>query len=246
MRTRWWVIGQFCLLGCDSTGVGNPPFVGMPPGVTRVAMRSDEGVAIDEPFLPAGSFVTAVVNIREFAAIPCDSSEPPQRFVGPFEVDLKREDKFGLPDLVNTESGICSLHLSMAGGQTDALYPGEWLHAEASFDDYRVTIALAGSLDLVLQTRDNALWGVADADPDADPIASVIIALRPELWLTRFEVILGANLDRDLIVNEFAPALDAAVRLRLQTSTTVLRDLDGDRMIDAIERGIEQILAQGQ
>ncbi len=244
MRTRWMVTGQLLLLGCNSTGVGNPPVVGMPAGVTKVAMTSDDRAAIDPPFLPQGSFEIAVVNIRELAAIPCDRSEPPQRFVGPFEVDLKREGSFALPDIVNTDSGICALHISMAAGNADARYPGEWLHAEAGFDDYRVTIAMGGSLDLVLQTRSNTLWGSTDSD--ADLAASVIIALRPELWLTRYEVLLLANAERELLVNESAPVLNAAVRLRLQRSTTILRDLNGDRVIDVIEGGIEQILALGE
>jgi len=254
MRTRCMVIGPLLLLGCNSTGVGNPPVAHNPPvdtspDVTRVAITSDESAEIDGLFLPQGSFATAVVNIREFAAVPCDRSEPVQRFVGPFEVDLKRADSFALPDLVNTESGICSLRLNLAEGDADALYPGEWLHAEASFDDYRVTIALRGSLDLVLQTRSNTPWGLLDADPapaDAEPAASVIIALQPERWLTRLEVLLRANAEGELVVNESAPILAAAVRLRLKKSTTILRDLDGDRVIDAIERGLEQILALGE
>jgi len=242
MRTRWLAMGFLLLLGCNSTGVGNPPVVGLPTGVTRVAVTSDKGHLLDRRFLPEGSFVTAVVTIREFAAVPCDPREATQRFVGPFEVDLERVESFALPDIVHTESGICSLQLSMAAGDADAQYPGEWLHAEASFDDYRVTIAQRGQFDLVLRTRDDARWGL----PGEDVASSVVIALRPELWLTRDEVVLLADAEGELIVNEQMPLLSSALRLRMRKETTILWDLDGDRMIDEIERGLDGILALGE
>jgi len=75
MRTRWMVTGQILLLlTCNSTGVGNPPVVGSPPivdssiDVTEAVMTSDEGVPIARRSLCQSSFVTAILNIREFTA----------------------------------------------------------------------------------------------------------------------------------------------------------------------------------
>jgi hypothetical protein len=229
----WAVSSAIGVLGCNSTGVGNP-------GAMTVTVRNDleaEPQATDTVQLTTAQLRHAVVAFSELRFLPCDPSMEPVIAPGPFVVDLvTQKETPEFPQVSFPPGGFCGLDAPLTSLAADASLFGNSILFSGVRSDGAVFIlyaAMRGTLhirpaaDVTAWTKDNA--------------KDVIWAVRPLRWLTPAELD-AENAEpfgsRQLIVIDVNrhPLLYGAIRDRIGARATMHTDLNANGILDLDER----------
>ncbi len=260
LGARAAALGLALLVGCSSTGVGNPAQESATLSLSIVTDdEAERGAADPDAALPAQRLRHAILAFRELRWLPCDQSEEAVVVEGQIVVNLvtgRVEPE--LPRVPVPPSGFCGLDAP--------LMPAEWppglVGRSLLFAGLRqdgVLFLLYSSIEgtLRLRPREGVVWGAGDED------SAVIWAQRPRRWLTDEDldgvesVPVGDVEDADAVDGVGAvervipidadrhPALLALIRARLAGRSSLYADLNKNGRLDLAERADAAWLGSG-
>jgi hypothetical protein len=231
------------LLGCNSTGVGNPPVVDDTVSMAIVADDESEGVpsaadgGITGESLSRGTLNHAVLVLGSIRWLACSDPGVVTVSEGPFVVDLiTGESRPPLPDVIAPEGGFCGFDAPLSAGARSPEISGRSLFFSGERAD-AVPFVLFSDMRAVLRVRPTAgeVWG-----GEAQPIA-VLWAMRPRSWASRMELD-GATVSpwgmrRAIVIDiDRNPVLFALIRSRLAGLSQLFVDRDADGFLDSEDR----------
>jgi hypothetical protein len=148
------------LVGCESTGVGNPV-----TGEVQLSLVADEGATApgdDAEALPRGAVEHAVLVLARIEWLPCDTSLEPIVEPGPFVVDLVTGlTSPEIPALEAPAGGVCGFDAPLGPARDSAELAGRSLFFSGVradgvpfllFSDMRATLSVRSS--------DGASWAI--------------------------------------------------------------------------------------
>lgn len=232
------------LLGCNSTGVGNPGFetqeLALVTDETEVNSPADAGAQFGKTTLSR-----AVIVFSELRLIACDG-EASQTLQGPFVVDLvENRVQPELPVLDWPQSGLCGIDGELRLAQAPDLVAGYSVFLTGEREGkgtFLVRVALEGTLPMrpakppVEWSPSEHVWlwalrprhWIADSDLDepdeTDELGRRVITLSPTRHPVTFEL----------------------VKTRLGERSSLHVDLDDDRQLDDAERDGPAWIGVGQ
>ena len=212
---------------------------GATPGDSTAGTSGD--VEPDDDDLPRASVEHAVVVLGEVRWLHCDNASDKTVLRGPFIVDLlgnliPEGTRPPIPDVVEPPGGFCGLEAPL----TPADAPAELAGRSLFFDGVRsdgTRFVLYANVEAKLRVRRHAelVWN-AEATP------AVLWAFRPRRWLSRRDLDQtmpmtweGSTSGVVVDVNRH-PLLLAALRRRLAGKSSLFRDLNRNRKLDAEDR----------
>jgi hypothetical protein len=241
------------LVGCESTGVGNP-------GVVQLLLTSDDAVepaAEDTAQLEGESLTRAVLVLGRITFLACDSDAEDVAVDGPFTVDLTsgRVD----PEIAPVSlppGGFCGLDATLAPALGPRLLMGRSLLFSGQRED-GTRFILVGDVPGTLRVRPMSEGAFDQGEHDW------LWALRPRRWLSPTELD-GVNADmgtpvlavRDALtdasdtglivihVNRH-PLLYAAIRSRLAARSTLYLDENDNHELDEAELNGDALIGSG-
>jgi len=223
------------LLGCNSTGVGNP-------GAMTVTVINDltaEPQATgDAEQLADSQLRHAVLAFSELRFMPCDPADAEVVVPGPFVIDLVsgKNEPAALPPVAIAPHGFCGLDAPLTTAAPYASLLGRSVLFSGVRSDGTLFIlyaAMQGTLRMIPEP--GVVWNESNA-------SSVIWALRPKRWVLPAELDsettdpLGTALRIVVIDIERHPLLFAAIRNRIGARATLHTDLDRNGKLDDRER----------
>jgi hypothetical protein len=234
----WWPwISLGLVLGCSSTGVGNP-------GVSTqsLVVTSDPDVepsaADTEERLDAAQLQRAILVLGELRFIGCETPETNTVVVtGPFIVDLAQNQmQPALPEFDLPTGGLCGIDAVLAPAKTSAEMTGRSLFFRGTRSDGTIFLLFANMEGtLRLRPRAGVDWGQVSE-------YGLLWTMRPRRWLLPSELdasepdstdgerrVIAIDLDRH-------PVLYETVRSRLGSRSTLHLDWDDDGRLDDSER----------
>ena len=235
-------------VGCNSTGVGNPP------GVDTVSLpliiASDPEVE-PEPTdtgeqLDASSLRHAVLVFGELRFIACDTPDNDAVIDGEYAVDLAQNTvEPPLPRVALPAAGFCGIDATLAPATTPPSLAGRSMFFSGlrtdgalflMFADMPGTLRMRPRLDRVWPTDGKHGW---------------LWALRPRRWLLPSELDTADSTPLDGIGNVIAidvnrhPILYQAIRARVARRSTLHIDLNDNEQLDPNERTGSAYIGQG-
>lgn len=235
-----------CLLsatiGCNSTGVGNPP---RSDTVSMAIVADDESEGVpsetdggaEGESLSQGSLNHAVLVLDSIRWRACTDATLITVSEGPFLVDLiTGESRPPLPDVATPPGGFCGFDAPLSTAARSADLSGRSLFFSGVRAD-GVPFLLFSEMRAVLRVRaaSGQSWGNQNA-----PLA-VLWAMRPRSWTSRMELAdarVSAWGERRAIVIDIDrnPLLYALIRARLAGLSQLFVDQDADGFLDAEDR----------
>lgn len=229
------------LLGCNSTGVGNP---NRPVSMAIVSDDQAEGVpsaadggGVAGEDLAQGSLNHAVLVLGSIRWRACSNSNQMTISEGPFVVDLiTGESRPALPDVEAPEGGFCGFDAPLSTAARTADLSGRSLFFSGVRAD-GVPFLLFSEMRAVLRVRaaQGQAWG------DGAPLA-VLWALRPRSWASRMELadatVSAWGMRRAIVIDvDRNPLLFTLIRSRLAGLSQMFLDGDADGFLDPEDRG---------
>lgn len=243
LRQALAVFMSLALLGCNSTGVGNP-------GRLELALVSDSEPEPDAPDpdeqIAADAVQHAVLVLAELRWLPCSSEEDDVVVPGPMLVDLVtgRVDP-ELPDVEVPEGGFCGLDAPLTPARAPASLTGRSLFFSGLRSDGTLFLVYADmACTLRLRAGSGVVW-------DTETAPSLIWAFRPRRWLGSSELDASDSAplvqDRRVIVIDVDrhPRLYVAIQNRMGERSSLYADLNGNARLDPDERDTDNLLGQG-
>jgi hypothetical protein len=232
------------LLGCSSTGVGNPA-----PELT-LALTTDaepEPDAVDpEQELAPRAVQHAVLVLAELRWLPCSSTDEAVVVPGPVLVDLVTGSvEPPLPSVPVPEGGFCGLDAPLTPAESPAALTGRSVFFSGERDDGTLFLLYA-DLETTVQVRarPGVVW-------DADTAPALLWAFRPRRWLDQSALDAEASTpllqDRRVIAIDIDrhPTLYDAIRRRIGERSSLYGDPNGTGRLDPDERDDDNWLGQG-
>ncbi|MGC4067046.1 MAG: hypothetical protein QM784_20895 [Polyangiaceae bacterium] len=236
-KSKWPWICFSLVLGCSSTGVGNPG-VAMQSLVVTSDPEVEPTVADTEEQLDAAQLQRAILVLGEIRLLGCDAPEKNTVVLsGPFIVDLAQNRmQPTLPDFELPETGLCGIDAVLAPANASAEMSGRSLFFRGTRSDGAIFLLFADMEGtLRIRPRAGVDWG------DIEDYG-LLWTMRPRRWLLPSELdtsepdstegdrrIIAIDLDRH-------PVLYEAIRSRLGSRSTLHLDWDDDGRLDDAER----------
>lgn len=230
------------LLGCNSTGVGNPPRTDT-VSMAIVADDETEGVpseadggGVAGENLSQGSLNHAVLVLGSIRWRACSNSNQITISDGPFIVDLiTGESRPPLPDVAAPEGGFCGFDAPLSTAARSADLNGRSLFFSGVRAD-GVPFLLFSEMRAVLRVRaaQGQTWG------HGAPLA-VLWAMRPRSWASRMELadarVSPWGTRRAIVIDvDRNPLLFTLIRSRLAGLSQMFVDADADGFLDPEDR----------
>ncbi len=261
MVSKWLrvaLVAALCpsLVGCGSTGVGNPDDAEFSSVSLAIVSEEDEsvdwplpssereadaGALADEP-LPRGALERAVLVLGRIEWLPCDEGLLPIVLHGPFVVDLLGGQTRQAPPPVDVPpGGLCGFDAALA----PALESASLLGRSVLFSGRRgdgVGFLLFADVRVTLRVRpgEGERWGVRVRGEGGER-QRLLWAHAPRRWARRMELDSAEPSDwadrRRIIVidvNRF-PGLYARIRARLGAESQLFLDQDGNGSLNPAE-----------
>lgn len=250
-----------CTLGCNSTGVGNPPVSSTSLSLS-IANDDEAEPAAEAPdaILPSNGLRHAILVLRELRWLPCDPHYEAVVMPGQIVVNLATARvEPALPEISVPPGGFCGLDAPLMPAQWPASLVGRSIFFAGLREDGTLFL-LYSSVEGTLRVR--AREGIAWAENGAEHV-SLLWALRPRRWLLPSEldaaesVPIGEVSDIPVVQDVTAiervipidadryPVLLDLVRTRLAGRSTLHADSNGNDQLDLAERGDAQWLGTG-
>jgi len=247
--------GLLWLLGCTSTGVGNPGFDSISLAITvddrtpdsdaldvvvpdAAAPEADAALAnpSDEESLPKTAVRHAILVLRELRWLPCDANLPATIVRGPFVLDLVAQRSVpAIPSVQVPETGFCGIDAPLRAARAPAALAGRSLFFDGVREDGALFIVYADmKATLRLRAKRDVRWGARSDEAEM----ALLWAFRPRRWLRQHEVELADATPWDdqmravVIDVDRHPALFLAIRRRLAGESTLYADREPDGTLD--------------
>lgn len=229
------------VIGCESTGVGNPDRLSV---TATQALSAEPGASDPKDQLPATQLSHALLAIEQLRWLPCDQGLAPVIDPGPFVIDLvagTTQPPFSPVAFPN--GGFCGLDAPLTANASSAVMQGRSVFLSGTRKDgasFVLYAAMSGTIHLRPQTV--TAW-------TSDNARSVVWALRPRRWVTPSEIDaesterFGARYNVVAIDANRRPLLYYAIRNRLGSRSTLHTDLDGNGVLDADDESL--LIGQG-
>ena len=230
-----WIALTICLpcfvLGCESTGVGNP---NNEMSVSVVNDLNPEPDATD----PSDQLSTTELRHTELAFselrwAPCDAADALVVMPGPMVVDLVSGIvNPPLPPVPFPPGGFCGLDAPLTLDARDASMQGRSMLFSGTRSDGTLFIlyaAMPGTIHMVAES--NIVWNAQSA-------SSVIWALRPHRWLKQTEIdtessdAFGSTRRAIVIDVDRHPLLYAVIRGRIGGRSSMYEDTNDNHQVD--------------
>lgn len=226
------------LVGCSSTGVGNPPVAEGTLALTLTQDPTVEPEATDDgEQLGANSLRRAMLVFGELRFIACDSSDSDEVLSGPFTVDLAQnrvEPPIG--EVPVPQSGFCGIDGVLAPAVAPATLAGRSMFFSGLRADGTLFILFADMPGtLRMRPRSGAVWPAEDQQP-------WIWAMRPRRWLLPSELDAESPSVLEGLGNVIAidvgqhPILYSKIRARIARRSSLHLDLNQNGSLDSDER----------
>lgn len=242
-RGSRWLGLSLLLLGCSSTGVGNP-------GVAQLSLISDPdvepAVTDDAEQLASEDLQHAILVIQKLQFLACDSQEHDMVAAGPFVVDLAQNRcEPAIPTLTLPSGGFCGIDATLGPAAAPAALAGRSMFFSGLRNDGTLFLLYA---DMPGTLRMRPLSGIDWANGDD---AHWIWAMRPRRWLlpseladVEAETLGGVRRIIPIDVNRH-PALYQAIRTRIAQRSTLHIDLNQNGQLDPDERLDDALIGEG-
>ncbi len=246
VRSLWTVLATSALLlGCNSTGVGNPGTISQGLQVQGdLELEPEAGDAAEQ--LAAGALEHAILVFGQLRFLACDDSEDDVTLKGPIAVDLLTNRV--LPESLEVpipEAGFCGIDAPLTPAQRPAAMAGRSLFFSGTRSDGALFMLFANMEGtLHMRPRPGVEW-------PTDGAHAWLWVLRPRRWVLPSELqdaepetlddvdrVIAIDANRHSVLYEL-------IRSRLAGRSTLHLDLDDDHRLDSEERSGDALLGQG-
>lgn len=239
------LIAMACLLGCSSTGVGNPGVATQPLTISNDSEVEPDATDSGEQ-LPPENLRQAVLVFGELRFLACDTYASDVVMKGPFVVNLARDRVDPeLPEPVVPEGGFCGIDATLAPATQPPAMVGRSMYFSALRSDGTLFMLFA---DMQGTLRVRPAPGVAWPS-EGGP--RWFWKLRPRRWLLPSEleaeeVTDTADVNRVVAIDvNRHPTLYYMIRARLARRSTLYVDANDNGQLDPDERLGSAIIGHG-